>query len=270
MPRKARKQSNSGIYHVVIRGIDKRNIFLDDADRRFFLNCLMTMKIKCDFHLYAYCLMDNHVHLIIKESERISVTIKRISISYAYMHNQKYGRTGHLFENRFKSHCIEDNAYLLNAIRYVHQNPVRAGIVTLIANYKWSSYRAYIEKNPSYVHVHENAHSKQAPPLIDTHELLGRLSLTTTGYITRMKEHLDEMKWESDADKRPNDETIRNELCQHFDLDKINNATTTLRNALIRQMIEHSGASHRQLSRILGISAKIIFGALHPIIKKVK
>ena len=257
MPRTARKQSSSGIYHIVIRGIDKRDIFMDDADRLFFIDCMITKKIECEFHLYAYCLMDNHVHLIIKESERISLSIQRISISYIYMHNRKYGRTGHLFENRFKSHCIEDNAYLLNAIRYVHQNPVRAGLVNLIADYKWSSYRAYIENNTP------QAFSKEPAPLIDTQELLCRLSLTTTGYINKLNEYLDEMKWEEDSERRPSDDVVRHDLCQHFDLGNILDMSKSDRNSLIREMIIHSNASHRQLGRILGISAKIVFKAIH-------
>ncbi len=90
--------------------------------------------------------MDNHVHLLINEgSDEIGRIMKRINISYAYYFNKKYVRTGHLFQDRFKSEGIEKDAYLLSAVRYIHNNPVKAGIVKKIEEYKWSSYSIYAE-----------------------------------------------------------------------------------------------------------------------------
>ena len=92
MARQARKRSITGIYHIMLRGIDKRNIFLDDKDKMIFLQKLLKAKESANFNLYGYCLMDNHLHLLIHESEEIGISIKRITVGYAIWHNNKYGR----------------------------------------------------------------------------------------------------------------------------------------------------------------------------------
>ena len=99
------------------------------------------------FDIYAYCLMDNHVHLLINEGDdEIGKIMKRINISYAYYFNKKYGRIGHLFQDRFKSEGIDSDAYLLSVVRYIHNNPVKAGLVKNIEEYKWSSYSIYTKR----------------------------------------------------------------------------------------------------------------------------
>lgn len=91
--------------------------------------------------------MDNHAHLLVNEGEdEISRIIKRIGTSYVYYFNKKYGRVGHLFQDRFKSEAIEDDSYLLAVVRYIHNNPVKAGIVKNASSYRWSSFNAYIEE----------------------------------------------------------------------------------------------------------------------------
>lgn len=145
MPRQMRKLSKSRVYHVIIRGNERKKIFLDDGDRTRFINILWNKKKEKNFALYAYCLMDNHVHLIIGEGdEAISRIMQGINTSYAYYFNRKYQRTGHLFQDRFKSEVIENDNYLLAAIRYVHNNPVKAKVVTDPSAYKWSSYNDYL------------------------------------------------------------------------------------------------------------------------------
>ena len=100
-----------------------------------------------NYTMHAYCLMDNHVHFLISEGkDSIAKTMKRINVSYAYYFNKKYRRMGHLFQDRFRSEPIEDDSQLLAVARYIHLNPVAAGIVKKPANYKWSSYRAYTGK----------------------------------------------------------------------------------------------------------------------------
>ncbi|NMD72658.1 transposase, partial [Bacillus sp. DNRA2] len=101
MPRKARKRSSSGVYHIMLRGINRQTIFEDDEDRRKFLETLKKYRDISKYELYGYCLMDNHVHLLMKESEEtISDAIKRISSSYVHWYNMKYERCGHLFQDR--------------------------------------------------------------------------------------------------------------------------------------------------------------------------
>ena len=144
MARKARTKSESGIYHIMLRGINKQDIFLDDEDYRKFLKTLNGCKKKSHFELYAYCLMSNHIHLLIKETENnISTIIKQIACSYVYWFNRKYERVGHLFQDRFRSEPVDNDEYFLTVLRYIHQNPVKANIVNQCEDYLYSSYKLY-------------------------------------------------------------------------------------------------------------------------------
>lgn len=144
MPRTARKISKTGFYHIIIRGVNKTEIFVDDEDRKTFLHLLKYYSIGLNCKVYAYCLMDNHVHLLIEDKElKIGELMKNITCVYAGEFNKKYGRVGHLFQDRFKSQNIENQTYLLRLIRYIHRNPEKAGICKT-ENYRWSSYSEVI------------------------------------------------------------------------------------------------------------------------------
>ena len=106
-----------------------------------------------EFKLYAYCLMGNHLHLIIRvEKEPLEQIFKRICGRYVYWYNAKYHRVEHLFQDRFKSEPIEDERYFLGAIRYIHQNPVKAGLVKKVGEYPYRSYSCYMDRDniPEY------------------------------------------------------------------------------------------------------------------------
>ncbi|RKD33498.1 transposase [Thermohalobacter berrensis] len=163
MPRRPRKRSSTGIYHVMERGNQKKNIFHDYEDRQMFIDILKIKKIKLKFTLYAYCLMNNHIHLLINEnSEDISYIMKSINVSYVKYYNKKYKRCGHLFQGRFKSECVDNESYLLSVLRYIHQNPVDARIALKCIDYDWSSYKEYIYPNKkSYSLIDRNFILKQ-------------------------------------------------------------------------------------------------------------
>ncbi|MDD2215255.1 MAG: transposase [Eubacteriales bacterium] len=145
MPRHQRILSKTGIYHVMMRGNERKNLFAGEEDKLRFLDTLFAKKDETRFFLYAYCLMDNHVHLLVREGpEGLATMMKRINTSYAYYFNQKNHRVGHLFQDRFKSEPIENERYLLAVTRYIHNNPVKAGIVKKPERYKWSSYNSYL------------------------------------------------------------------------------------------------------------------------------
>ena len=147
MPRQARSISRTGIYHVILRGANRQEIFHDDGDRLRFLQILARYKQMTDMKVFAWCLMNNHVHLLLKEgNEKLSVTMKRIGVSYVQYYHQKYFTTGHLFQDRFKSENVETRQYFLTVTRYIHQNPVKAKIVQHVDEWKWSSCLTYYGK----------------------------------------------------------------------------------------------------------------------------
>lgn len=146
MVRRARKKSRSGIYHIIMRGVNQQTIFEEDHDRERFLDTLARYKETSKYKIYSYCLMDNHIHLLWGESEEESVSesMKRICSSYVHWYNAKYERTGHLFQERFKSENVEDKRYFLTVLRYIHQNPVKAKIENDVFKCKWTSAQEYI------------------------------------------------------------------------------------------------------------------------------
>jgi len=147
MPRQARKKSESGIYHIMLRGINQQQIFEDGEDYEKFLQVLKEYKAISEYKVFAYCLMGNHIHLLLKEGkEPIEQIMKRIATRFVYWYNIKYKRVGHLFQDRFKSEPVEDDSYFLTVLRYIHQNPVKAGICRKPKDYKHSSYNEFTEK----------------------------------------------------------------------------------------------------------------------------
>jgi REP element-mobilizing transposase RayT len=146
MTRLPRVKSETGIYHVVMRGINKQQLFEEDEDYSKLLDLLRNYKEQISFEIYAYCLMGNHFHLLIKEGkEDVGHIMKRIGASFVYWYNWKYQRSGHLFQDRFKSEPVETDAYLVTVIRYIHQNPVVAGLCALPKQYPYSSYKDYLD-----------------------------------------------------------------------------------------------------------------------------
>ncbi len=142
MPRHARQHADSRIHHVMLRGVNRDAIFLEDEDRERFLHALTQAKAASGCLVLAYCLMTNHVHLVLRTTaEPIGKVVKRLGVRYAGWFNHKYGRVGHLFQDRFKSRPVETDDYLVKLIRYVWDNPVEAGLVERAEEYRWSSRR---------------------------------------------------------------------------------------------------------------------------------
>ena len=145
MARSSREVSPTGYYHIMMRGINKEMIFKNNFDKKNFLS-LTEEKVEEDVSIVAFCIMDNHVHLILKGGlEDIAVSMKRINTSFAMRINRSLDRVGHVFQDRFKSEIIHNEEHLLCAIRYVHNNPVKAGIVKNPQQYDWSSYSHFIQ-----------------------------------------------------------------------------------------------------------------------------
>ena len=144
MPRTARQLSNTEVYHIIFRGNDKQDIFYEDKDRYVFLRILKETKAKFNLKIYSYCLMSNHVHIIIRvKNELLSKSMKSLGVKYSLYFNKKTERSGHLFENRFFSKKVENLQYFLTVCKYVHRNPEKAKIEKT-EEYKWSSYQEYV------------------------------------------------------------------------------------------------------------------------------
>ena len=144
MPRAPRKKSASGVYHVVMRGVGRQLLFEDDGDRRALLDKLGKLSEEGCLTVYAWCLMSNHIHLLVKEDdEPIAATMKRLGVSYAMRFNSKTGHVGHVFQDRFSSEPVEGDEYFLTVARYIHDNPQKAGVCAR-DKYAWSSYREYV------------------------------------------------------------------------------------------------------------------------------
>ena len=153
MPRVARKMSSTGTYHVMIRGNNRQKIFLNWRDNKAFCDILKRIKAKFGFKIYAYALMVNHVHLLVNEPELglVSAFMHDLETAYVNWFNAVHRRSGHLFQGRFKSVPVEDNAYFANVLRYIHQNPVKSGLCIRPDDYEYSSYRDYLTDDPAIV-----------------------------------------------------------------------------------------------------------------------
>lgn len=151
--RKARIKSETGLYHVCIRGVNRQDIFFDDYDKRQFLNYLKKYSKKYKVLIHSYSLLNNHVHLEIEDkNDCLSIFMQCLCSIYARYFNFKYDRVGHLFQERFASQIIETNEQFLTVLRYILQNSYKAGISTSF-DYKWSSYSAYRKHNPLVITV---------------------------------------------------------------------------------------------------------------------
>lgn len=152
MARKPRKYGASGVYHITMRAVNREDIFRDEDDYNEFLTMLKLYKSLFHFEVYAYALMTNHIHLLIKEGDEcISNTMKRITIKFVMWYNRKYKRTGNLFQGRFHSEPIDNETYLLAAFRYITQNPLHAHMEKEVGNYPWTSFTEYKTGNEKYV-----------------------------------------------------------------------------------------------------------------------
>ncbi|MDL4841744.1 transposase [Aquibacillus rhizosphaerae] len=259
MPRKARIRSASGIYHIMWRGANRQEIFHDEEDCRYFLHTINKYKVKSGIHVLGWCLMNNHVHLLIREGqEEISTTMKRIGVTFVWYYNLKYTTTGHLFQDRYKSESVETIRYLLTVIRYIHQNPMKAGIVSKIDEWRWSSLLGYLDKTvfPS--------------DLLDCDYILKMFSENRDTAQERFKEFHKRTNKDECLDeqvivrKRFTDVEARKEI-KHvlgsIEIAQVKSLPKLDRDVILQKVKEIDGISQRQAARILGVSSNLIFKA---------
>ena len=152
MPRRPRLDAEGTLHHIMVRGIERCEIFRDDRDRENFMNRLEKQAASTGTRVYAWALIPNHFHLLIRSSEAgISTFMRRLLTGYAVTYNKRHNRCGHLFQNRYKSIICDENSYLLVLVRYIHLNPIRAHIVNTMEeldSYPWSGHKSLICKRP--------------------------------------------------------------------------------------------------------------------------
>jgi putative transposase len=166
MTRPLRIEYAGAVYHITSRGNEKKVVFKDDQDRINFLNTLQHVNKRYNWLCHAYCLMDNHYHLLIETPDgNLSLGMRQLNGVYTQLFNKRHQRTGHLFQGRYKSILIQKDSHLLEVCRYVVLNPVRARMVERPEAWKWSSYRA-------------TAGLESPPPCLTTDWVLGQFSRT--------------------------------------------------------------------------------------------
>jgi REP element-mobilizing transposase RayT len=144
MARAWRIEFEGAFYHILSRGNEGCGIVGDNTDRRRFVETLGQAAERFDLEIFAYVLMTNHYHLLLRTRQaNLSNAMQWFGTAYTRRYNNRHGRTGHLFQGRFKSILVENDAYLMRLSFYIHRNPLRAGLVQRLADYPWSSYKAY-------------------------------------------------------------------------------------------------------------------------------
>lgn len=147
MPRIARQIEDNGYYHILTRGNDRKRIFRCSHDFSHFLKLILESREKHHLLLYHYCLMNNHLHFLVRavKSKDMPKFFQVLFQRYACYFRKRYHHTGYLFQNRYKSYHIDKESYLLECARYIERNPLRAGIVEHPCDYRWSSFLHYAE-----------------------------------------------------------------------------------------------------------------------------
>lgn len=250
MPRVARIKSKSKIYHIIMRGNNRQVLFEENEDCVKFIKTLYRYRNICKYRLYAYCLMDNHLHLLLQEgTDPLENVMRRIGSSFVLWYNKKYDRIGHLFQGRFISEPVEDDVYFLTALRYIFQNPVKAGIVNKIADYTWTNYIDYIEgsNNTDTDFALEIFNADREKAIISFIEYINKSSDDKCLYMLEKRQLSDE-----DAIK------IIKEHCHinhAIDLQKVD---VYKRDLYLKNLKENYGLSIRQIERLTGIGRGVI------------
>ncbi|MBQ2897419.1 MAG: transposase [Clostridia bacterium] len=249
MSRPPRVLSETGLYHIIFRGINHQNLFEDNQDYEKLLEIIEIIKKDEKFEIYAYCLMTNHVHMFIKEQNMgdIKKIVHKILTRYVAWYNHKYKRSGSLIGNRYKSEPIEDDVYYLSLIRYIHQNPVKAGIVKCIDEYKWSSYNDYIKLSQKLINI------KFALDMLS-----GDRSLALA-LFKELHNLVEEIDFSISNTKKLSDEQLRRKIYKLTKLQgyEISTKPKSERNEVL-SLLRRNGFTIGQLERLTGISRGII------------
>ncbi len=252
MPRQARTQSQTEYYHVMMRGNNRENIFVADEQKRFFLESLKKQEEDQLIDIAVYCIMDNHAHIIIKANlSDLAKAIKSINIRFAMNFNGKRDRIGHVFQDRYKSEAIDNDRYLLQVTRYIHNNPVKAKMVKSPEDYYWSSYNEYIGENSTI-----KTQQKEF--------ILGCFNNDMAQFIAFHKQKDNQEYMEVKEDILENRIEQAQEIISEYFLgkglinDKQFNKNADYIEELVKRLLKESKLPHRQIANLLGVSNSIV------------
>lgn len=172
MPRPTRISLEGLVYHIINRGNNRQGVFKEEGDFTTYLKTIKKFKQRYSFKLYGYCLMNNHTHLIMEptKANTLSKIIQSITLSYIRLYHSKYRTSGHLWQGRFKNPIIQTDEYLLECLKYIELNPIKANIVSRPEDYRWSSYRFHttgcdengiLDKDPVYLSLADTDEKRQ-------------------------------------------------------------------------------------------------------------
>lgn len=252
MPRKPREISSSGIYHVVLRSVNQHIIFEEDSDYLKFLYILSDCNDKYNIDILAYCLMDNHIHLLINSQfQNLSHFFQSLGSRFARWYNDKYERRGHLFQERYHSRAINTRKHYYAALIYIHNNPVKAGMCRYASEYRWSSHAAFYGKVNEIVNVdysYKMAGSKESLlHLFASNDLDSEID----SYFGNV--HASTRRYQTDE----------RALEIFYSVTKLKNTSEAVhltkiqRNEYVRILVD-KGLTHSQITRLMGISATTI------------
>lgn len=231
----------------MMRGINRQNIFEEDEDRLYFMNVLKRCKEISGFKLYAFALMSNHIHLLIEPAEEsLDMVFRRIGTRYAQWYNQKYERIGHLFQDRFRSENVENDLYFMTVLRYILQNPMKAGMETRLGNWRWSSFLAY---------------EKGIGAVTDTQFALDLFRGRENLLHFLGQDNDDSVMDEADCDQRLKNDLAKEKMIritQCASVSDFQQLNKSVQKELIRKMY-HEGLSLGQIAGMTGISKPTVY-----------
>lgn len=243
MTRQRRRQSDSNVYHVMIRGAKRFAIFKEESDYDRFLTYVFQAKEQSNVKVLAYCLMTNHVHLLLYgKSQDVSVFMQKVQSRYAIYFNSRFSEVGHVFQGRFRSEPVDDEAYYNTVLRYVIRNPDEAGLAQFDV-YPWSSYPELLRLKPQTV-----------TDVDKTLELLGKKQLDKDFFYS--KEQSQKVLLD-DLDPESQDRKTLTELLNGTSIEEMGLFDKPVRDEVLRKAKEQ-GISVRRLSAITGISRDVI------------
>lgn len=253
MPRTLRIFGPKRVSHVIIRGINKQDIFLDYQDKEKFMKEIKNTKEKYHYELYAYVIMPNHVHMqMYDKEENMSSIMNSLQTRYVNYFNKKYERIGHLFQDRYFHKIIEDESYFSNNIRYIHKNPEKAFLASK-EEYKWSSYNEYINNDNSLVNINIFL------DLLDIDRKIALKKFKEYHKIDEENKFLDYIKYELQT--KLTDEQLIEALKEKLEIQNMQNIQRYNSKAiseLLKDIINIPYISINQLSRVTGINRKLL------------